>query len=212
MIAGSADLAIVVCWDLSPTRRNIPIKKRFSLGKFSLGWKCFWGVLLHGRLPDEVMLPLGVMRRVVAPPVSTPAAAPSKSAGPDDGAVLLLGLLQREARLLDFLYEDIAPYSDEQVGAAVRSVHENSRKALDRVAQLAPVVDGVEGTVTRLASAGLKPGDTARVKLLGKVPADGNVESGTLQHRGWQLKSIALPAPDAAAKARILAPAEIEVE
>jgi hypothetical protein len=158
------------------------------------------------------MVPLGVMRRVVAPPVTTPAAAPSKAAGPEEGAVQILGLLQREARLLDFLYEDIQPYSDEQVGAAVRAVHENSRKALDRIAQLAPVVDAVEGTVTRLAAAGLKPGDSARVKLLGKVPPDGNVESGTLQHRGWQLKSIGLPPVDAATKARVLAPAEIEVE
>jgi hypothetical protein len=182
------------------------------LGNFSLAWKCFWGVLGTGRVPEELMVRLGVMRRVVAPPVTAPAAAASKAAGPEEGAVQILSLLQREARLMDFLYEDIKPYSDEQVGSAVRAVHENARKALDRVAQLAPVVDGVEGTVTRLAAAGLKPNDTARVKLLGKVPADGNVESGTLQHRGWQVKSLALPAPDAAVKARVLAPAEIEVE
>jgi hypothetical protein len=171
-------------------------------------------VLGSGRLPEETMVPLGVIRRVVAPPVTAgaPSAAKSATAGPEDGAVQILGLLQREARLLDFLYEDIESYSDEQVGAAVRAVHGNSRKALDRVAQLAPVVDGVEGTVTRLAAAGLKPGDSARVKLLGKVPPGGNVESGTLQHRGWQVKSLALPAPDAAARARVLAPAEIEVE
>jgi hypothetical protein len=77
---------------------------------------------------------------------------------------------------------------------------------------LVPVVDGVEGTPIQLASAGLKPNDAARVKLLGKVPPDGAVESGLLQHKGWQVKGMSLPPPDAATKARVLAPAEIEVE
>ena len=175
---------------------------------------------MSGKLPDEVIAALGLTRRIVtpppasaAPPKSEPSKAPPPSkADPGEGALLLLGVLQREARLVDFLMEDIAPYSDEQVGAAVRGIHENSRKTLDRLFDLAPVVDGVEGTVTNLASSGINPKDAARVKLIGKVPADGKVESGILQHRGWLVKKADLPPAGAAEKAHIIAPAEIEVE
>ena len=42
----------------------------------------------------------------------------------------ILSILQRDARLVDFLMEDISAYSDEQVGAAVRDVQEQSRQSL----------------------------------------------------------------------------------
>ncbi|MBK7926743.1 MAG: DUF2760 domain-containing protein [Bryobacterales bacterium] len=190
------------------------------MSRISLALKSFFALLGSGKLPDEVIAQLGLTRRLVTqPPSSTPApkaeggkAAPSVMSDPGEGALTLLGVLQREARLVDFLMEDIAPYSDEQVGAAVRSIHENSRKALERMFELGPVVDGVEGTVTNLASAGIKAGDAARVKLMGKVPADGKVESGILQHRGWMVKKAELPAAGAAERAKVIAPAEIEVE
>ena len=179
-------------------------------------------MLTSGKLPDEVVAALGLTRRIVTPPPATAASSKSEAAkaatpaavkaDPGEGALVLLGVLQRDARLVDFLMEDIAPYSDEQVGAAVRSIHENSRKTLERLFELAPVVDGVEGTVTNLESAGIKAKDTARVKLMGKVPPDGKVESGILQHRGWMVRKADLPPVGAAEKARIIAPAEIEVE
>ncbi|MCD4755860.1 MAG: DUF2760 domain-containing protein, partial [Deltaproteobacteria bacterium] len=43
--------------------------------------------------------------------------------------VQTLGLLQREGRLIDFLQEDIEPYDDAQIGAAVREVHRGCRAA-----------------------------------------------------------------------------------
>jgi len=176
---------------------------------------------MSGKLPDEVVATLGLTRRIVTPPpaggatkadVSRAAASAPVKADAGEGALSLLGVLQREARLVDFLMEDIAPYSDEQVGAAVRAIHENSRKTLERLFELAPVVDGVEGTVTNLASTGISSKDGVRVKLVGKVPADGKVESGILQHRGWLVRRADLPPVGSAEKARIIAPAEIEVE
>jgi len=199
------------------------------LGNFSLAWRSFWAVLGSGKLPDDLLAELGVARNISVPNVATPpkqaaraetpvakpaAAAPAvdTKAMTEDGAVRMLALLQREGRLLDFLYEDLTLYSDDRVGAVVRGVHESCRKALDRAVQLGPVVDGVEGTVTTLSSVGLNPKDAARVKLMGKVPADGKPTSGILQHKGWQVKSLTLPPEDAASRARVLAPAEIEVE
>ena len=53
------------------------------------------------------------------PPVILPTAK--------DGALQMLGILQRDARLIDFLMEDITSYADDQVGAAVRSLHADCR-------------------------------------------------------------------------------------
>lgn len=183
------------------------------MSRLSLAFKSFFALLFSGKLPDDVVTELGLMRRVMTTPppaASKPAPAPP-AADPNDGAVALLALLQREARLVDFLMEDIAAYDDAQVGAAVRAVHEGSRKAVERHFELTPVVDGVEGAVTTLKAAGLKASDAARLKLLGKVPAEGNVESGILQHRGWIAKKADIPKAAKGAE-RIIAPAEIEVE
>jgi len=184
------------------------------LSRLSLAFKSFFALLFSGKLPDQVVTELGLMRRVMTTPppaASSKPAPPPPSADPNDGAVALLALLQREARLVDFLMEDIAAYDDAQVGAAVRAVHEGSRKAVERHFELTPVVDGVEGAVTTLKAAGLKASDAARLKLLGNVSAEGNVESGILQHRGWLAKKADIPKAAKGAE-RIIAPAEIEVE
>jgi len=176
-----------------------------------LAFKSFFAVLFTGKLSDQAAYELGLMRRM-APPAAPKPAAPTAQSGPADGAVQMLALLQSESRLVDFLQEDIAGYSDEQVGAAMRGVHEKCRGVLARHVKLAPIVDGVEGTPTRLASAGLDPKDASMVKLVGNVPPDGNVESGILRHRGWQVERMDLPALKRGGKMPIVAPAEIEVE
>ncbi len=126
-----------------------------------------------------------------------------------DGALQILQTLQRDARLIDFLMEDIAAYADEQVGAAVRSVHADSKASLVRHITLAPVIDGVEGTNHKLDSS--KAPDPNRIKLIGNVPASGKASGGTLRHRGWQATSVNLP-PIGKQDVSIIAPAEIEIE
>lgn len=168
------------------------------MGRVALAFRCFFGILIGGGLPAGAAVSLGLERKK--------AASPGPAAKPADGALQLLGLLQREARLVDFLAEDVRPFSDEQVGAAARPVHEQCRQALDRVLKLAPVIDGVEGTYTRL------PADSKAVKLLGKVPPQGTAEGGMLRHRGWRAERVNLPPIARGEDAAILAPAEIEVE
>jgi hypothetical protein len=181
-----------------------------DLSRLSLAFKSFFGLLFRGKLPDDVQIALNLTRRAAAP--AAPAAPPKPPAQPADGAVQILGVLQKEGRLIDFLMEDISQFSDDQVGAAVRDIHKNSRAALDRHLKLVPVIDGVEGALTRLAASGLGPKDTASLRLVGKVPADGKVEAGILQHRGYKVEKIDLPALKPGEKVTILAPAEIEVE
>src|ERR1022692_2457370 len=51
-------------------------------------------------------------------------------------ALQLLAILQRDSRLLDFLMEDIASFDDDQIGAAVRSLHDQARDSLARYLSL----------------------------------------------------------------------------
>lgn len=143
-------------------------------------------------------------------PAPTPPPAPSgPELPPETGALQLLAILQREARLVDFLMEDLSAYSDEQVGAAVRAVHEASRQALMRHIPLEPVIDGIEGSYVRI-----EPGaaDPSALRFVGKVAAQGTPEGGLLRHRGWRARRVELSRPGAGQDPAVIAPAEIEVE
>ena len=74
------------------------------------------------------------------PAVPTPAAAPApQGATASEGALHLLALLQREARLLDFCEEELTGYADATIGAAARTVHAGCRTVLKRYFALEPV-------------------------------------------------------------------------
>jgi hypothetical protein len=131
-------------------------------------------------------------------------ATPKAEAGPSDGAVQILSVLQRDARLVDFLMEDLSGYADEQVGAAVRDVQVQSRESLQRYMRLTPVVDSIEGEYTK--TQGLAPDS---IRLVGKVPPNGKAPGGLLRHKGWKAEKVDLPKLPPGS---ILAPAEIEIE
>jgi hypothetical protein len=169
------------------------------MSKISLAFRCFFALLFGGKLSPELIEELGIKPKA-APAPAAPVVRTS------DGALQLLSILQRDGRLLDFFMEDIAPYSDEQVGAAARSMHGPAREALERYVKLAPVVDGVEGTFVKAPSR-----DAATVKFLGNVPAT-PPDGGTLRHKGWKATAVALPPVNPRQDLTILAPAEIEVE
>src|SRR5947208_14830319 len=92
-------------------------------------------------------------------------------------ALHLLSLLQREGRLIDFCEEDLTGFSDAQVGAAARTVHDGCRKALREAIALAPVRSEPEGSPVTVP-----PGfDAQAVRLTGNV--SGNPPfSGVLRH------------------------------
>ena len=172
-----------------------------------LAIRCFLRVLASGRLDKELARELGI-EPSTAPSPPAPAPAPERRERAIDGALQMLALLQREGRLIDFFMEDISAYPDEQVGAAVRTVHEPCRQALRRYVRLAPVIDGVEGTYVRLAAAG----DPAAVRFIGNVPVGARPEGGVLRHKGWRVTRIELPPREAGEDPNVLAPAELEVE
>ena len=173
------------------------------MNRIALAFRSFFSILFTGKLPKEVAQALGFSPN--KPPA--PASKPAPQARPQDGAVQILGILQRDSRLIDFLMEDISSYSDDQVGAAVRTLHDQSRDSLNRYLRLTPVIDGVEGSFTKLDA-----NDPASVKLLGNVPVNGKAPGGLLRHRGWRAEKIDLPPVAPGPSASIIAPAEIEVE
>ena len=121
--------------------------------------------------------------------------------------VHLFSVLQREGRLMDFLQEDLALYEDGQIGAAVRSIHENCRKTVDRYLSPEPVMKQAEGETVEIA-AGF---DQHAVKLVGNVVGQPPF-TGILRHRGWQLRSISLPKLSEAQNPNLIAPAEVEIQ
>ena len=141
----------------------------------------------------------------VTPPVAPVPAATLRTAEPES-ALQLLGLLQQEARLIDFLQEDLKGYSDADVGAAARVVHEGGRRLLGEYIQLASVRSEAEESRITLP-AGF---DTASVRLTGNVTGQAPF-TGTLIHRGWKVETLTLPALAEGRSLRIIAPAEVEL-
>lgn len=108
--------------------------------------------------------------------------------GAKSGAVQMLSILQRQGRLVDFLQEDLSGFADDQIGAAVRSIHEGCKAALEQHVKLEPVYSEAEGS--RIT---VEPGfDPEAVRLSGNVVGEPPF-TGTLQHRGWRVATIDLP-------------------
>ncbi|NRR33420.1 DUF2760 domain-containing protein [Oxalobacteraceae bacterium] len=164
-----------------------------------------------------------IMRLSDGPPVTpTPAAAPVQAApapapapapvtaplrvSTPDAALQLLSLLQREARLIDFTQENLTAYSDADIGAAARVVHEGCGKVLRDHFTIEAVRSEAEGS--RIV---LEEGfDAASVRLTGNVVGKAPFR-GALSHRGWRAASVRLPKLAESHDATVLAPAEVEL-
>ncbi len=174
------------------------------MNRIFLAFRSFFGILFTGRLSEPVVLSLGLTKAAAAVTVKPPPEPPARTA---EGALQLLAILQRDSRLVDFLMEDVSAYSDDQIGAAVRELHDQARQSLLRYVRLRPVIDGVENTRTTVP--GGKP-DLAAVKFVGNVPAE-PPQAGVLRHKGWRAETVDLP-PMPKTGTDVIAPAEIEVE
>ncbi len=175
------------------------------MNRIALAFRSFFALLFSGSLSDDLLRDLGLIRRE-AVPAPKPVAPPPPVVRTSDGALQMIAILQRDSRLVDFLMEDISGYADDQIGAAVRELHDQCRDSLARYVKLEPVIDGVEGTYAKSPSK-----DPNLVKFVGNVPAK-PPEGGTLRHKGWRAAKVDLPALGAKQDAAVVAPAEIEIE
>src|SRR5688572_20275342 len=91
--------------------------------------------------------------------------APPKPTKPSGEPLRLLALLQREARLFDFLQEDIQAYPDAQVGIAVKDIHRKCRDVFKDSLVVEPVMNQPEEAQVSI------PGgfDPSAIRLTGNV-------------------------------------------
>ena len=133
------------------------------------------------------------------------APAPLREATPD-AALQLLGLLQREARLIDFTQENLSSYTDADIGGAARVVHEGCCKVLREHFTITPVRPEAEGC--RIA---LPEGfDASAIRLTGNVVGQAPFK-GSLSHRGWRATETRLPKLTGSHDVTVLAQAEVEL-
>ncbi len=175
-----------------------------------LAFRCFFRVLFGKPLPPEL---------VTAPPQLSPAPVPVPTPPPEptpkrniadyhrEGALAMLGLLQREGRLVDFLSESLDSYADADIGAAVRDIHRGCKKVLADTLTLEPVMPGAEEANVNVP-AGFDPGE---VRLVGSVQGAPPFR-GVLRHHGWRVTKTNLPLLSDGVDRRVLAPAEVEIQ
>jgi hypothetical protein len=172
--------------------------------RFVYAFRCLYSILVHGEIPQDILTQLVGDREGSRYP--RPFVVEKTSSDSPDRAVQMLALLQRDGRLIDFLSEDVAPYPDAQLGAAIRSVHESCRQVLERYVKLEPIIEAEEDKPVALP-----PGlDPASVKLIGNVSGEAP-KQGVLRHRGWRVKQVELPALPPSSARSVVAPAEVEV-
>ena len=164
------------------------------------------------RVRDAAVGPTAAPVPTPAPTVApTPAPAPAPAAAPlraptPDSALQLLSLFQREARLIDFAHENLSAYSDADIGAAARVVHEGCARVLREHFTIEAVRSENEGSRITLDEGF----DAASVRLTGNVVGKAPF-TGTLSHRGWRAAKVTLPQLAESHDARVLAPAEVEL-
>lgn len=175
-----------------------------------LAFVCFFRVLFDGALAARVSRALsGAPELPAKPEPEAKAEAPEPPApkrADTTSALQLLGLLQREGRLVDFLQQDVASFADADIGAAARVVHEGCRKALRSHASIEPVRSEEEGSRVTLDEGF----DSAAIKLTGNVTGSAPYQ-GVLRHRGWRLGKLELPKTLEGHDPSVLAPAEVEL-
>ncbi len=180
------------------------------MGRVGLALKLFFKTLGNAAFAERArrLTETGAEAPEAAHAAARPAVSPVARPPLRSEALTLLAVLQREGRLVDFLKEPIASYSDAQIGAAVRDVHRDCAGALERVFAIRPVVEKPEGSAMEVP-AGF---DAGRIRLTGNVAGSGPFD-GTLRHSGWEASCVQLPEWSGQdTSARIVAAAEVEIK
>lgn len=165
-----------------------------SLARLGLASAAFRKVLGDASVAEKI--------RPLLTTVAAPAGPTKKSGEP----LRLLALLQRDAKLVDFLMQDLAGAGDSDIAVFVREMHPKAQQVLKSHLDLGPVLPQAEGeTVT------VPPGfDPSAVRLYGNLTGQPPYR-GTLKHGGWCVKDYTIPAPPEGQDELVLAPAEVDL-
>jgi hypothetical protein len=180
------------------------------LSRLSLAFGTFFSILGDRRFAAGVLrLRDGETASAAAPaaaPMQQPVPAPTIKEASPDAALQLLGLLQREARFVDFIEEEIAGFSDADIGAAARLVHDGCRRALREHFTIRPVREEAEGSRVTLPEGF----DATSIRLTGNVVGKPPF-NGSISHRGWRVDEVRLPKLTESHDTTVIAPAEVEL-
>jgi hypothetical protein len=144
--------------------------------------------------------------RLSAPAIPKAAPPPRLREAPTDAALQLLALLQREGRFVDFVKEDVSSFSDAEIGAAARVVHDGCARALDEHMHLSAVRSEPEESRVTLEAHFATEGVRVTGNVRGEPPF-----TGTLRHRGWRASDVHLPQLTEGHDVTVIAPAEVEL-
>jgi len=125
---------------------------------------------------------------------------------PSPEPILLLALMQREGRLIDFLLENVDAADNETLGAGVRTIHQACQKVLKEHLDMEPVLKGEEKSPVTVP-VGFDP---SAIRITGNVTGAPPFK-GTLEHHGWRVTKIKVAKPPEGQDGFILAPAEVEL-
>ncbi len=181
------------------------------IARFFLALSTFFRVLFDGDFAGQLQRLGAGLSAEPSPqqpdaPKSAAPEAPKLREAQTDAALQLLGLLQREGRLVDFLSEDVSNYSDQDIGAAARVVHDQCKKALDSHLSIERIRNEAEGSRVSIP----KGFSAQEIRLIGNVLGEAPF-SGSLSHAGWRVKKIDLPKLAEGHDVSVLAPAEVEL-
>jgi len=158
-----------------------------------------WRLLISTQFASEV--DEGLERRASSEARSAPPPERVHASG-----LALLSAFQREGRFVDFLQQDVAGFSDEEIGAAARFVHSGCGKVLRQSFEIAPAVPDTEGGLMTVPIGF----DAQRMRLTGNVSGQPPFK-GILKHHGWIAVQIRMPSISDALDPCVIAPAEVEL-
>jgi hypothetical protein len=195
------------------------------MSRIGLAFSCFFRILFGKKLPaaaaahlpaEALALPAPVVATpapvVTAPVVAAPAPAPAPAKKVDvaahqrEGALALLGLLQREGRLVDFVREPIDGFADADIGAAARDIHRGCRQVIEEHFTLEAVLPGREEERVQVP----KGFDPSEIRIIGEARGEPPF-TGTLRHHGWRATDTKLPSLAEGVDRAVVAPAEVEL-
>lgn len=162
------------------------------MNTFILAFKCFFQIFMNAKFSEHVS-------KFFEKPV--PQIEEDKI---EDTRIL--AILQRDARFMDFLQEKIDSYSDSQIGAVSRTLHEKCNKALNNYITIEEVLKEEEGKPVTIEK-GFNPSE---IRLTGNVTGSPPFK-GTLRHHGWKVLKTKLPPLPEGDDGSIIEPAEVEI-
>lgn len=167
----------------------------------------FWGMGIAGRTKTDADLRNKIDALVGVTTAHTPTTKIPVSKKPSPEPLRVLRLLQDEARLIDFLMEDISGVSDDaQIGQAVRDIHRKAQAVLKEHLTIETVLGAAEGEQATV-SHGFDP---SAIRVVGNVTGEPPF-TGIVEHPGWTVSNLKLPPLGQGQDPYVLQPAEVNL-